>query len=635
MTEAERKLAAILSADAVGYSRLMAEDEAATIHTLTDYRAEIALLIEQRRGRVVDTPGDNVLAEFPTALDAVRCAVEIQGVLRARNASLPAERRMDFRIGVHMGDVAVEDGRVYGDGVNIAARLEALAEAGGICISAMVREQVRNKLDVGYVDLGDQTVKNIPDQVHVYRIQPRSEPEESARGSASRGKRRSRLRGALVAAAAVLLLLGVGLWASWPRPLGLLIDIAGVSGPPIDPPLPDKPSIAVLPFANMSGDPEQEYFSDGITEDLTTELARSPFLFVIARNSAFTYKGKRVKVEDVGRELGVRYVLEGSVRKAGDRVRITAQLIDATTGGHLWSERYDRDLSDIFALQSEIAEEILGAAGVEIGAAEAQRLARKPSESLTAVDAWWKAGYHLNRNTRDDNEKARRLFERAVELDPGFAGALGLLGNTYALEFASGWSSDATLLDRAEELARRAIALDDSHPGGHLTMAWVNLNRGNSAEAITAAERVIELAPNLEWAHAARGHALAQEGRFLEATGAVRRALRLNPRAPSALLLNVAAVNFLAGRREKAVEQLERVRMANPDQIASRVVLAAYYQQEGQHDKASAAIVEILRVTPDFSVERARQMLAAYENALGSEEFAEVMEALREAGLPE
>ena len=316
MTDVERKLAAILSADVVGYSRLMAEDEAATIRTLNAYREEIALLVAQHRGRVVDTPGDNVLAEFPTALDAVRCAVEIQGVLRARNASLPAERRMDFRIGVHMGDVAVEEGRVYGDGVNIAARLEALAEAGGICISATVREQVRNKLDVGYVDLGDQTIKNIPEQVHVYRIQPRSEPEGLARGSVSRGKRRSRLRAALVAAAAVLLLLGVGLWASWPRPLGLLIDLAGVSGPPVDPPLPDKPSIVVLPFANMSGDPEQEYFSDGITEDLTTELARNPYLFVISRNSAFTYKGKSVKVEDVGRELGVRYVLEGSVRKA-------------------------------------------------------------------------------------------------------------------------------------------------------------------------------------------------------------------------------------------------------------------------------------------------------------------------------
>jgi adenylate cyclase len=433
----------------------------------------------------------------------------------------------------------------------------------------------------------------------------------------------------------VLLLLGVGLWASWPRPLGLLIDIAGVSGPPVDPPLPDKPSIAVLPFSNMSDDPEQEYFSDGITEDLTTELARYPNLFVISRNSAFTYKGKHAKVEDVGRELGVRYVLEGSVRKAGDRVRITAQLIDATTGGHLWSERYDRDLSDIFAVQSEIAEEILGAVDVEIGAAEAQRLARKPSESLTAVEAAWKGIYHLNRVTRDDNEKARRLFAHAVELDPAFADAHAFLGITYVTEFAAGWSSNAKLLDRAEELGHRAIALDESLPSGHQAVAWVHLNRGNSAEAIAAAERVIELAPSDEFGLSTRGLALAQEGRFLEATGAVRQALRLNPRAPTALLANVAAVNFAVGRREEAVKQLERVRTANPDHIISRVILVAYYEREGRRDQASTAVAEILRVTPEFSVERARELMAPYENALGSAEFEEYMAALRAAGLPE
>jgi adenylate cyclase len=621
MTEAERRLAAILSADVVGYSRLMAEDEAVTIRTLRAYREEIAMLVRQHRGRVVDAPGDNVLAEFPTALDAVRCAVEIQGVLRARNASLPAERRMDFRIGLHMGDVAVEEGRVYGDGVNIAARLEALAEAGGICISATVHEQVRNKLDVGYVDLGDQTVKNIPDQVHVYRVQPRREPEEPVRRSISPGKRRSGLRRALVAAA-VLLLLAVGLWASWPRPLGLLVDLAGVGGPPVDPALPEKPSIAVLPFTNLSGDPEQEYFSDGITEELTTELARSPYLFVISRNSAFTYKGKRVRVEDVGRELGVRYVLEGSVRKAGERVRT-------------WSESWDRDLSEIFTLQSEIAAEILGAVGLEIVAAEAHRLARKPSERLTAVEANWKGIYHLNRATRQDNEEARRLFTRAVELDPRYPDAHAHLGVTYFAEFQAGWSSDAKLLDRAEELGRRAIALDDSVPQGHLALAWVHHARGNSAEAIAAAERAIEIVPNFEFAHAVRGLALSQQGRFLEATGAMRRALRLNPRAPTGLLFNVAVVNFVAGRREKAVEQLERVRAANPDQIPARALLAVHYERQGRHGKASRAVAEILRVVPDFSVERAREMTAAWENAVGPEEFAEHIEALREAGLPE
>jgi TolB-like protein/class 3 adenylate cyclase len=396
----ERKLAAILSADVVGYSRLMAEDEAATIRTLSDYRSLIANLVADHHGRVVDSPGDNVLAEFPNALDAVQCAVEVQWVLKVRNRSLVEQRRMLFRIGVHLGDVTVAGDRIYGDGVNIAARLEGLAEAGGICISATVREQVRNKLDVGYVDLGDQTVKNIPDQVHVYLIRTRSEPDEPGPRPVSRAGWRARVRVALSTAVGLLLLIGVGIWATWPAPLGLLIDLAGVSGPPVDPPLPDEPSLVVLPFENVSGDPEQDYFSDGITEDLTNEFARNPWLFVISRNSAFTYKGKRVKVEDVGRELGVRYVIEGSVRKAGDRVRITAQLIDATTGGHLWSDQYDRKLSDIFEVQSEIAQEILGTVGVEMEAAESQRLARKTLQDLTAAELSWKGNSYVGARHR-------------------------------------------------------------------------------------------------------------------------------------------------------------------------------------------------------------------------------------------
>jgi adenylate cyclase len=438
----------------------------------------------------------------------------------------------------------------------------------------------------------------------------------------------------LVATTAALLLLGIGLWVTWPRPLGLLIDLAGVSGPPIDPPLPDKPSIVVLPFANMSADPEQEYFSDGITEDLTTALAGNRLLFVISRNSAFTYKGMAVKVEDVGRELGVRYVLEGSVRKAGDRVRITAQLVDATSGGHLWSQRYDRDLSDIFALQSEMAQEILVAVGVEIGAAEAQRLARKPTESLTAVDAVWKGIYLSNRINRKDNEEAGRLLERAIDLDPSFANAHALLGVIYASTYGNGWSSDPGLIDRAEELGRRAIELDPSGAYGHGTIAWVNIFRDNSSEAVAAADRAIERLPNFEFAHAARGIALVQDAQFLEATRSIRQALRLNPRAPTALLVNVALVNYAAGRMEEAVEMLERVRAASSDLILARIVLGAHYEREGQHDRASAAIDEILRVRADFTAQDAIDLTPQVESAIGSEEFAQLADVLRKAGLP-
>jgi TolB-like protein/class 3 adenylate cyclase/Tfp pilus assembly protein PilF len=631
----ERRLAAILSADVVGYSRLMAEDEAATVRTLSDYREAIAMLVRQHRGRVVDTAGDSLLAEFPTALDAVRAAVEIQRVIQVRNADLLPERRMEFRIGVHLGDLTVEGERIYGDGVNIAARLEGLAEAGGVCISATVHEQVRNKLDLTYVDLGDQTVKNIPAPVRVYRIEPRSESEGPARPSAAKRKRPGRLRAALVATAVVLLLIGVGLWLSWPRPLGLLIDIAGVSGLPVDPPLPEKPSIAVLPFANLSGDPEQEYFSDGITEDLTTELARNPLLFVISRNSAFTYKGKSVKVEDVGRELGVLYVLEGSVRKVEGRVRITAQLVDATTGGHLWSERYDRELSDILALQSEISQEIQAAVGAEVRRAEFERAGRRPTRGLSAAEIAWKGSYYSLRGTRADNQKARDLFERAVKLDPGYAPAHAWLGDTYWAEFASGWSRDPKLLDRAEELGRRAITLDPLHPLGFLVVGWAHWLRGESTEAIAAAERAIEVAPSFAPGHALRGLALAREGRLIEATRSIRQALRLSPRSPpQEVLISVAYVNFAAGRREEGADFLERARAARPESLVPRVGLAVYYEMEGQHAKAAAAVQEILRVAPDLTAERAMELIPGLERTVSSEELAQYPDNLRKAGLP-
>ncbi|MFQ6078772.1 MAG: adenylate/guanylate cyclase domain-containing protein, partial [Thermodesulfobacteriota bacterium] len=345
----ERKLTAILSADVKGYSRLMGEDEVATIRTLTAYREVMAALIQKHRGRVVDSPGDNLLAEFASVVDAVECAVEVQQELKARNAELPPDRRMEFRIGINLGDVVVEGERIYGDGVNIAARLEGLAEGGGICISGTAYDQVEGKLSLGYEYLGEHAVKNIKKPVRVYRV----EPEPVA--------------------------LGVGMRAEEelvpPEKPGALE-------------LPDKPSIAVLPFLNMSGDPEQEYFSDGITEDLITDLSKVSGLFVIARNSAFTYKGKSAKVEQVGRELGVRYVVEGSVRRAGDRVRITAQLVDAETGYHLWTERYDRDLKDIFDLQDEVTQKIVAALKVKLTRRELELLERKYTDNPEAYDCY-------------------------------------------------------------------------------------------------------------------------------------------------------------------------------------------------------------------------------------------------------
>ena len=459
--------------------------------------------------------------------------------------------------------------------------------------------------------------------------------EEVTRGEAEAGKGVRRLWVVLATTAGVLVLLAIAAWVTWPRPLGLLIDLAGVSGPPVDPPLPDKPSIVVLPFTNMSGDPDQEYFSDGITEDLTNELARYPFLFVIARNSAFTYKGKQLNVEDVGRELGVRYVLEGSVRKVGGRVRITAQLIDATTGGHFWSERYDRDLSDIFVLQSEIAEEILAAVGGEIFRVEGQRLARRPTTSLSAWEAFVMGGYHLLRVTREDNQKARQLYERALELDPEFAPAHAVLGITYWQEYSLGWNRDPVLLDRAEELGRRAITLDPAYFQGYMTVGWVEFARGNLPEALAASERAIELAPTHEVQHALRGAVLARQGRLVEATGSIRRALRLSPRAPHPAVIAIAAhVNLAAGRRQEAVELFEQARAVYPGYVIGRIALAALYEEEGVHEKAQAVVAEILRVAPDLTVERAMDLIPWLDEILSPEELAEYRDNLQKAGLP-
>jgi len=621
---AEHKLAAILSADVVGYSRLMADDEAATVRTLGVYREQIGALIAEHRGRLADFTGDNFLAEFPTARGAVECAIEIQRVLHARNAGLPAARRMEFRIGAHLGDVLVEGDRIFGDGVNIAARLEGLAEPGGICISATVHEQVRNKLEVGYVDRGDQTIKNIPDRVHVYEVQV-----EAGAGSTSSGRRatpRRPLRVTALAAAGLVAVAGLGIWVTWPRVLGLGAQVLGVI-PADEPALPDKPSIVVLPFANMSEDAGQEYFADGITEDLTTDLSHSPSLFVISRNSAFSYKGKTFKVEDVGRELGVRYVLEGSVRRAADRLRITAQLIDATTGFHVWSERYDRGIDDVFGVQSEISEKILVAVGVQITEAELTRLRRKPTEDFSAYESVSKGYSHFFRITRKDNQEARRLALHALELDPQYARAISLLAGTYLVEYSSAWALDPGVLDRSVELARRAIEIDPGVFNGYIPLAGVSLSRGLPDQAADYARKAIEVSPNTAPGHLLLGLALVQQGKPLDGAASVRLALRLDPRLPTLK----AVILQLTGRPEEAVKLWERNRAANPDLITDRTALIRYYVSVDRLDDAREIGAEILAINPSLTAE----VLARHGMTRPPEDQVPAMVAsLRRAGLP-
>ena len=577
----QRKLAAMLSADVVGYSRLMAEDEVETVHTLTAYREVTSTLIRQHHGRVVDSPGDNLLAEFPSALDAVRAAVEVQRVIKARNTAVPEGRRMQYRIGVHLGDVMVEGERIYGDGVNIAARLEALAETGGICISGAVHEQVETKGDLTYEDLGDQSVKNIPRPIRVFRVRT---DEPTAKAPTWWPSRR------VLVVAGVIALLGLG---------RLLAGVLGVFDPH-DPRLPDVPSIAVLPFENMSGDPEQEYFSDGLTEDLITDLSKISGLIVIARNSVFTYKGRSVRVEDVGRELGVRFVLEGSVRKAGDRIRVTAQLVNAENGHHVWADRYDRSLEDVFQVQDELTNEIVGVLQVKLSDAERAEVDRIPTDNLEAYDLYQRAVLYANRFNREANLRARELLQKAIELDPEFGGAYGELAGTYVAQWYSHWTTDPTTPSRAAELMDRALELDDSFVPSLIGAVGVySLNERND-DARRAADRAVMLAPNSASAHGMRGSLLMGWGQYVEALSELEAASRLDPFEPQTSF-RLGFARFLLREYDEAVTVLSRGIVRTPDFIALHGVLALTYAEMGRAEDARREAAEVHRISPDFS----------------------------------
>ncbi len=580
----KRKLAAILSADVEGYSRLMDDSEDATIRTLTDYRETMSNLIQQHRARVVDTTGDNLLAEFASAVDAVNCAVEIQQELAERNADLSDERKMNFRIGVNVGDVVEEEDRIYGDGVNIAARMEGMAAAGGICISGRVYDQVENKLDFEYEFLGEQKVKNIARPVRVYRV--------------------------------------------------LIESNAAVSEVSRTLELPDKPSIAVLPFDNMSGDPDQEYIADGFTENIITALSKIPEIFVVARKSTFTYKGKPVKIRQVSEELGVRYILEGSVQKADDRLRITAQLIDALEGHHLWAERYDRELRDLFALQDEIAMKILTALEVKLTRGEMAR--EYETENLEAWGYLVRTYSLFERVTKEDNAKARELVEQALKLDPDYASALAMLGRTHTMEAWRGWSeSPAESVKQALELAQKAVALRETEGSGHKLLAMVYIIQRQHDMAIAEGERAIALGPNDGEAHAFLAYTLHFAGRFEDAIVHIEKAVRLQPHYPAWYLMVLADSYFMAGRYDESIavnkQLLERARKGEFRIYVGYLNLAVNYMLLGREEEARFHAAELLRTNPSYSLE-AYQSRNPYKNPADMERW---LEPLRKAGIPE
>jgi TolB-like protein/class 3 adenylate cyclase/cytochrome c-type biogenesis protein CcmH/NrfG len=620
----QRRIAAIMFTDIVGYTALMAESEARGLRIRARHRSLLGSLAARYRGEIVDENGDELVVAFPSASDAVNCALAAQ-------AELHEDAELQLRIGIHLGDVVFEGGRIYGDGVNLASRIRPLADPGGICVSGAVYDSVKNQGNVSSTSLGEKQLKNVARPVEVFAVggTAAAAGSEAADGRPAAAAGWRRVPPVLSALAMLVLAVVLALWALWPRPLGWVLVLSGLSGLPTDLRLPDKPSLVVLPFSNMSGDPDQEYFSDGMTEELTTAFSRNPSLFVIARNSAFTYKGGPVKVKEVGRELGVRYVVEGSVRRAGRQVRITAQLIDATNGYHVWSEVYERDLSDIFRVQWEIAQEIEAALRVELEEAEFERARRAPTKSLDAYDLYLRGIYHFTKFTREEQAEARRLAERLLSLDPNFASGYAMLGATYFQEYAWCWNLDRTLLDRGEELARRAIALGSPNSWPWVLLANIEIYRGRSAEARVAAEKAVQIEPNREFAHSALAAALSQEGRPLAALREIGRALRLNPRHPSPVLLVVGYVNLMGGRDDAALEAWERVRASNPDMVAARVPLAYQYAAQGRLADARVIVQEMLRVNSELTAEALLDW--APPGVPLAEDF---VEAMRRVGLP-
>ncbi len=582
----ERRLAAILAADIAGYSRLMGADEEGTLDRIKALRRELVdLKIKEYRGRIVKTTGDGMLVEFASVVDAVRCAADIQREMAERNASIAATRRIELRMGINVGDIIIDEGDIYGDGVNVAARLEALAEPGGICVSRVVRDQVRDKLDFSFQDMGEQQVKNIARPIRTHRV---------------------------------------------------MLSGGADAGRPAEPSArsaQQKPSIAVLPFANMSGDAEQEYFSDGITEDIITNLSRNHAFFVISRSTSFTYKGPAIDVAKVSRELGVRYVLEGSVRRASNHVRITAQLIDATSSHHLWADRYDRELADVFAVQDEIARHITGAIAPGIISAEIQQAQRKDPSQLDAWDRTMRAHWHIRRFTERDLAEARRLLDEAIALDPANSMALADLSFARHFEAVFGWG-DGPAESHAQlgAAARKAVAADESDAMAHTSLAIFDLFSGRHEEARRRLSLALDLDPNSVFARGYLGVSYGFGGDYETALPHLEQALLLSPRGPLLVIWRLCKgwAALTAEHYEEAVNFAAQASEANPEFPDIYAVLASANGHLGRAAAARTALDQLMHRMPNLTASDER-LNRPFGRAADRERF---LEGLRKAGMP-
>ncbi len=581
----ERRLAAILSADVVGYSRLIRADEEGTIAALKALRTDlIDPKIAEHHGRIVKLMGDGMLAEFASVVDAVRAAVETQQAVTEHNSGLPDDKRIKFRVGINLGDVVIDGDDIQGDGVNVAARLEGLAKPGGLCISGSVHEQVRDRIDLPFEDLGEQKVKNIDRPVRVWQ---------------------------------------------WIADAGLAASVSEKMDEPL--PLPDKPSIAVLPFTNISGDPEQEYFSDGITEDIITDLSKVSGLFVIARYSSFAYKNQNPDIRQLCHDLGVRYALEGSVRKAGSRVRINAQLIDGSSGGHLWAERYDRNLADIFTVQDEVTREIVAALKVALTSGERARREGRGTVDPEAYDCLVRARTCIHQYSAVAMIESRAMLQRAIALDPGFAPAYALLSLVHCMEYANGWNNAGPdHLTTALELAHKARTADEHEPQAYHALALTQMWLRNLEDAERAGEQAIELDPNFAGAFTALGTVRDYAGRHESAIDLLQQALRLDPQYDLALQF-LGRAQFSLERYKDAEASFKRRLIRAPQSDMTRAFLASLYGHTGRQEEAREMWRQLLEINPDFSVEHLRRVLPYRDRAW----FDRFLGGLHKAGLPE
>jgi adenylate cyclase len=578
-----RRLAAILAADIAGYSRLMGNDEESTLAALkTSQREVIDPKVSEYRGRIVNNPGDSVLVEFASAVDAARCAVEIQKEMAKRNSAIPEDRRVEFRMGINVGDVMVDnDGNIYGDGVNIAARVESLASPGALCLSEDAYKQIKGKLAIRVSDMGEQQLKNIAHPVRTFHVQPSGTAAKKA------------------------------------------------------PALPDKPSIAVLPFSNMSGDPEQEYFADGMTEEIITALSKIHWFFVISRNSSFTYKGKAVELKQAGRELGVRFFLEGSIRRAGNRVRIAAQLIDAISGHHVWAERYDRDIVDIFVVQDEITERVVSAIEPRLYALEGLRAKRKPPDSLDAWECVVRALSLMNTRAKSEVSAARKLLQKSIVLDPSYALAYALLSFVTTLGVHMGWDRRESILAFARDNAHKALQLDPDDPWAHLALGYVLVWSKQVSDGLIEYEKALATNPNFAIAYYLIALANAFLGRSNEALVHADNAARLSPRdllaRGHAGVYNAvrATAYFVAGQYRDSMEFARKALAESPNLVPAHRMLVVSSALVGDIEEAKSALRFLKRLVPEMSLKRIEQMTPMVRD----QDRSRYLEGLRLAGL--